>query len=245
LGTQIARRQSPYCGRDILLLKSYSQSSRGRSKTITLNQNVSSYFDLRQNETAKHRTLPAEILLSQIGVARPVLRRATTSSIPHDLKVGAQGSQTVFQTAQRRFSVLTPHRQSGRIAAEYQIQGRRAPCPSVHSILVERVTRHVGPGDILRSAKDFLDHAPAQRVKHRKRFALTVQCNPAAANAEPAAAFSDYNVLVGTMTEEELRRAIEGPTQLVGCELESGLVDYSCETCAFTQRTLWFTKACL
>jgi WD40 repeat protein len=46
-----------------------------------------------------------------------------------------------------------------------------------------------------------------------------------AANAELAAAFSDHNVLVGPMTEEELRRAIERPTQLVGCELESGLVD--------------------
>jgi hypothetical protein len=46
-----------------------------------------------------------------------------------------------------------------------------------------------------------------------------------AANAELAAAFSDHHVLVGPMTEEELRRAIERPTQLVGCELEAGLVD--------------------
>jgi hypothetical protein len=46
-----------------------------------------------------------------------------------------------------------------------------------------------------------------------------------AANAELAAAFSDHHVLVGSMTEEELRRAIERPTQLVGCELEAGLVD--------------------
>ena len=46
-----------------------------------------------------------------------------------------------------------------------------------------------------------------------------------AANAELAAAFSDHHVLVGPMTEDELRRAIERPTQLVGCELEAGLVD--------------------
>jgi hypothetical protein len=46
-----------------------------------------------------------------------------------------------------------------------------------------------------------------------------------AANAELAAAFSDHHVLVGPMTEEELRRAIERPTQSVGCELEAGLVD--------------------
>ena len=46
-----------------------------------------------------------------------------------------------------------------------------------------------------------------------------------AANAELAAAFSDHHELVGPMTEDELRRAIERPTQLVGCELEAGLVD--------------------
>jgi hypothetical protein len=46
-----------------------------------------------------------------------------------------------------------------------------------------------------------------------------------AANAELAAAFSDHHVLVGPMTEDELRRAIERPAQLVGCELEAGLVD--------------------
>jgi TIR domain len=46
-----------------------------------------------------------------------------------------------------------------------------------------------------------------------------------AANAELAAAFSDHHVLVGPMTEEELRRAIEMPAQLVGSELEAGLVD--------------------
>jgi len=46
-----------------------------------------------------------------------------------------------------------------------------------------------------------------------------------AANADLAAAFSDHHVLVGPMTDDELRRAIERPSQLVGCELESGLVD--------------------
>jgi hypothetical protein len=46
-----------------------------------------------------------------------------------------------------------------------------------------------------------------------------------AANADLAAAFSDHHVLVGPMTDDELRRAIERPTKLVGCELESGLVD--------------------
>ena len=46
-----------------------------------------------------------------------------------------------------------------------------------------------------------------------------------AANAELAAAFSDHHVLVGLMTDDELRRVIERRTQLVGCELEAGLVD--------------------
>ena len=46
-----------------------------------------------------------------------------------------------------------------------------------------------------------------------------------AANAELAAAFSDHHVLIGPMTEDELRRAIEKPAQLVGCELETGLVE--------------------
>ena len=40
-----------------------------------------------------------------------------------------------------------------------------------------------------------------------------------------AAALSDHQVLVGPMTEEELRRAIERPAQLVGCELEPGLTE--------------------
>lgn len=46
-----------------------------------------------------------------------------------------------------------------------------------------------------------------------------------AANAELAAAFSDHHVLIGPLTEDELRRAIEKPARLVGCELENGLVD--------------------
>jgi tetratricopeptide (TPR) repeat protein len=46
-----------------------------------------------------------------------------------------------------------------------------------------------------------------------------------AANAELAAALSDHNFLVGPMTDEELRRAIERPAQLVGCEFDAGLVD--------------------
>jgi TIR domain len=46
-----------------------------------------------------------------------------------------------------------------------------------------------------------------------------------AANADLAAAFSDHHVLVGPMTDDELRHAIERPAQLVGCELESGLAD--------------------
>jgi energy-coupling factor transporter ATP-binding protein EcfA2 len=40
-----------------------------------------------------------------------------------------------------------------------------------------------------------------------------------------AAALSDHQLLVGPMTEEELRRAIERPAQLVGCELEAGLTE--------------------
>jgi len=40
-----------------------------------------------------------------------------------------------------------------------------------------------------------------------------------------AAALSDHQLLVGPMIEDELRRAIERPAQLVGCELETGLTD--------------------
>jgi hypothetical protein len=46
-----------------------------------------------------------------------------------------------------------------------------------------------------------------------------------AANTELAAALSDHNFLVGPMTDEELRRAVERPAQLVGCEFDAGLVD--------------------
>jgi len=46
-----------------------------------------------------------------------------------------------------------------------------------------------------------------------------------AVNSQLAAAFSDHHVLVGPMSEDELRRAIERPMQLVGGELEGGLVD--------------------
>jgi tetratricopeptide (TPR) repeat protein len=40
-----------------------------------------------------------------------------------------------------------------------------------------------------------------------------------------AAALSDHQLLVGPMTEDELRRAIERPAQLAGCELEVGLTE--------------------
>jgi hypothetical protein len=40
-----------------------------------------------------------------------------------------------------------------------------------------------------------------------------------------AAALSDHQLLVGSMTERELRRAIERPAQLAGLEFEGGLVD--------------------
>jgi WD40 repeat protein/energy-coupling factor transporter ATP-binding protein EcfA2 len=40
-----------------------------------------------------------------------------------------------------------------------------------------------------------------------------------------AAAFSDHQMLVGPMTRDELRRAIERPALLVGCEFEPGLVE--------------------
>jgi hypothetical protein len=46
-----------------------------------------------------------------------------------------------------------------------------------------------------------------------------------AAHPGLAAALSDHQVLVGPMTEDELRRAIERPAQLVGCEFEPGLVE--------------------
>ena len=46
-----------------------------------------------------------------------------------------------------------------------------------------------------------------------------------AGNAALAAALSDHNLLIGQVTDEELRLAIERPALLVGCELEPGLVD--------------------
>ena len=46
-----------------------------------------------------------------------------------------------------------------------------------------------------------------------------------AAHPALAAAMSDHQALVGPMTEDELRRAIERPAQKVGCEVEPGLVD--------------------
>src|SRR4029077_6680944 len=46
-----------------------------------------------------------------------------------------------------------------------------------------------------------------------------------AVNSELAAALSDHHVLVGPLTDDEVRRAIERPAQLVGCEFDAGLVD--------------------
>ena len=46
-----------------------------------------------------------------------------------------------------------------------------------------------------------------------------------AAYADLATAFSDHQVLVGPMTEEELHRAIERPARLAGLEPEPGLVE--------------------
>jgi WD40 repeat protein len=46
-----------------------------------------------------------------------------------------------------------------------------------------------------------------------------------AAYPRMAAALSDHQELVGPLTEDEVRRAIERPAQLVGCELEPGLTD--------------------
>jgi tetratricopeptide (TPR) repeat protein len=46
-----------------------------------------------------------------------------------------------------------------------------------------------------------------------------------AAHADLAAALSDHQVLVGPMTDDELRRAIERPARLAGLEPEPGLVE--------------------
>jgi hypothetical protein len=58
-----------------------------------------------------------------------------------------------------------------------------------------------------------------------------------AANGELATAFSDHHILVGPMTEDELCRAIERPMQLVGGELEGGLVDLLLLDVRFTDAT--------
>jgi hypothetical protein len=57
-----------------------------------------------------------------------------------------------------------------------------------------------------------------------------------AANAELAAAFSDHHVLVGPMSEDELRLAIERPMLLVGGELEGGLVDLLLRECQMVHK---------
>ena len=46
-----------------------------------------------------------------------------------------------------------------------------------------------------------------------------------AAYADLAAALSDHQVLVGPMTDDELRRAIDRPARLAGLEPEPGLVE--------------------
>jgi WD40 repeat protein len=46
-----------------------------------------------------------------------------------------------------------------------------------------------------------------------------------AAYPELAAALSDHQELVGSLTEDEIRCAIERPAVLVGCEFEQGLID--------------------
>ena len=46
-----------------------------------------------------------------------------------------------------------------------------------------------------------------------------------ASHSDLAAALSDHQVLVGPMTEDELRRAIDRPARLAGLEPESGLVE--------------------
>src|SRR5262249_6261457 len=69
----------------------------------------------------------------------------------------------------------------------------------------------------------------AARVSHGQTLVLlTMRADfygKCAAYPELAAAVSDHHFLVGPMTEAELRRAIERPAQLAGCELEPGLVD--------------------
>jgi hypothetical protein len=83
--------------------------------------------------------------------------------------------------------------------------------------------------------KDELRHALVTNLLYAAKVAqgqtlviLTMRADfygKCAANVELAAAMSDHNFLVGPMTDDELRRAIERPTQLVGCEFDAGLVD--------------------
>jgi hypothetical protein len=83
--------------------------------------------------------------------------------------------------------------------------------------------------------KDELRHALVTNLLYAARVAqgqtlviLTMRADfygKCAVNVELAAAMSDHNFLVGPMTDDELRRAIERPTQLVGCEFDAGLVD--------------------
>jgi hypothetical protein len=75
-------------------------------------------------------------------------------------------------------------------------------------------------------AKDELRHALVTNLLYAAKVAqgqtlviLTMRADfygKCTANVELAAAMSDHNFLVGPMTDDELRRAIERPTQLVG-----------------------------
>jgi WD40 repeat protein/energy-coupling factor transporter ATP-binding protein EcfA2 len=74
---------------------------------------------------------------------------------------------------------------------------------------------------------DNLLHA-ATAAEGRTVIVLTLRADfygRCAAYPNLAAAVSDRQILVGAMTREELRRAIERPALLAGCELEAGLVD--------------------
>ena len=69
----------------------------------------------------------------------------------------------------------------------------------------------------------------ASNVVHGKTIlVLTMRADfysKCAAYEKLAAALSDHQVLVGPMTEDELRRAIQYPAQLLGCEMEGGLAE--------------------
>jgi WD40 repeat protein len=74
-----------------------------------------------------------------------------------------------------------------------------------------------------------------------------------AAYPELAAALSDHQLLVGPMSEDELRQAIERPAQRTGCEFEPGLVDVlvrdvqgeagGLPLLQYALRELWFRRA--